>query len=242
MEQKHRIRVSSPKLLMLLCMFLCSFTTVFAQKTVKGTVFDETGQPVIGANVLEKGTTNGRITDIDGNFTLTVQDNAILVVSFIGYTDQEISTKGKTEFKITLKEDTEMLDEVVVVGYGIQKKMNLTGSVSTVSSEKLESRATTSLSSSLSGLAAGVQVSQSSGKPGSDGANIQMRGLGSFNSTSPMVIVDGSEASIASVNSDDVESISFLKDAASAAIYGSRGANGVILITTKKERRARLPK
>lgn len=103
MEQKHRIRVSSPKLLMLLCMFLCSFTTVFAQKTVKGTVFDETGQPVIGANVLEKGTTNGRITDINGNFTLTVQDNAILVVSFIGYTDQEISTKGKTEFKITLK-------------------------------------------------------------------------------------------------------------------------------------------
>ena len=242
MEQKCRIKGKLPKLLMLLCMFLCSFTMAFAQKTVKGTVLDETGSSVIGANVLEKGTTNGTITDMDGNFTLKVKNDAVLVVSFIGYKDQTIPVKGKTEFKITLKEDSGLLDEVVVVGYGVQKKVNLTGAVSTVSAEKLESRATTSLSSSLSGLAAGVQVNQGSGKPGSDGASIQMRGLGSFNSSSPMVIVDGSEASMASVNSDDVESISFLKDAASAAIYGSRGANGVILITTKKGKKGQAPK
>ena len=228
---------------MLLCMLLCTSASVFAQKTVTGTVFDDTGMTVIGASVVEKGTTNnGAITDMDGKFTLKVQDDAILVISYIGYVTQEISVKGKTAINVTLKEDNEMLDEVVVVGYGVQKKANLTGAVATVAADKLESRATTSLSSSLSGLAAGVQVSQSSGKPGSDGASIQMRGLGSFNSSSPMVIVDGAEASIASVNSDDVESISFLKDAASAAIYGSRGANGVILITTKKGKKGQAPK
>lgn len=242
MERKGRIRAKSPRWFMLLCMTLCSFATVFAQKTVTGTVFDDTGATVIGASVSEKGTKNGAITDIDGKFKLTVQDNATLVISFIGYITQEVPTRGKTNFTVTLKEDNEVLDEVVAVGYGVQKKANLTGAVSTVASEKLESRATTSLSSSLSGLAAGVQVSQSSGKPGSDGASIQMRGVGSFNSSSPMVIVDGSEASIASVNSDDVESISFLKDAASAAIYGSRGANGVILITTKQGKKGQAPK
>ena len=190
-----------------------------------------------------KGTTsNGSITNIDGEFSLSVKEDAILVVSYIGYITQEVPTKGLTEIKVTLQEDSETLEEVVVVGYGVQKKVNLTGSVSTVSSERLESRATTNLSSSLSGLATGVSVNQSSGKPGDDGANIQMRGLGSFNSTSPMVIVDGAEASISSVNSDDVESISFLKDAASAAIYGSRGANGVILITTKKGKRGEAPR
>ena len=242
MERKQRTRVKTPRWLMLLCMLLCTSASVFAQKTVTGTVFDDTGMTVIGASVAEKGTNNGAITDIDGKFTVKVQDDAILVISYIGYVTQEISVKGKTNINVTLKEDSEVLDEVVVVGYGVQKKANLTGAVATVASDKLESRATTSLSSSLSGLAAGVQVSQSSGKPGSDGANIQMRGLGSFNSTSPMIIVDGAEASIASVNSDDVESISFLKDAASAAIYGSRGANGVILITTKRGKKGQAPK
>lgn len=135
MEQKCRIKGKLPKLLMLLCMFLCSFTMAFAQKTVKGTVLDETGSSVIGANVLEKGTTNGTITDMDGNFTLKVKNDAVLVVSFIGYKDQTIPVKGKTEFKITLKEDSGLLDEVVVVGYGVQKKVNLTGAVSTVSAE-----------------------------------------------------------------------------------------------------------
>ena len=241
--KQERKWVQLPKVAVTLSMLLCIFaTTAFAQKTVKGTVIDQTGLPVIGANVLEKGTTNGRITNLDGEFSLTVQDDATLVISYIGYITQEIPVKGKNEIKVTLEEDSETLEEVVVVGYGVQKKVNLTGSVATVSSEKLESRATTNLSSSLSGLATGVSVNQSSGKPGDDGASIQMRGLGSFNSSSPMVIVDGSEASISSVNSDDVESISFLKDAASAAIYGSRGANGVILITTKKGKKGQAPR
>lgn len=156
MERKGRIRAKSPRWFMLLCMTLCSFATVFAQKTVTGTVFDDTGATVIGASVSEKGTKNGAITDIDGKFKLTVQDNATLVISFIGYITQEVPTRGKTNFTVTLKEDNEVLDEVVAVGYGVQKKANLTGAVSTVASEKLESRATTSLSSSLSGLAAGV--------------------------------------------------------------------------------------
>ena len=244
MKQGRRKWVHLPKSVVILGLLLCSFASAaFAQKNVKGTVVDASGIPVIGANVLEKGTTsNGSITNIDGEFSLSVKEDAILVVSYIGYITQEVPTKGLTEIKVTLQEDSETLEEVVVVGYGVQKKVNLTGSVSTVSSERLESRATTNLSSSLSGLATGVSVNQSSGKPGDDGANIQMRGLGSFNSTSPMVIVDGAEASISSVNSDDVESISFLKDAASAAIYGSRGANGVILITTKKGKRGEAPR
>lgn len=227
------------------CVFLCSFMTVFAQSiTVKGIVNDATGEPIIGANVKEKGTVNGCITDIDGKFSLAVNKNATLEISFIGYVQEELAVGGKTNLKVTLKEDSQTLDEVVVVGYGTQKKVNLTGAVSTVSSSKLESRATTSLSSSLSGLVSGVTVRQGSGKPGDDGASIRVRGIGTFNSDylSPLVIVDGSEASISSVNNDDVESISFLKDAASASIYGSRGANGVLLITTKKGKKGQAPK
>ena len=166
-------------------------------------------------------------------------------ISYIGYVTKDIKVTSATNIlAIKLVEDSETLDEVVVVGYGVQKKVNLTGAVATVSAGKLESRATTNLSSSLSGLVSGVSVNQGSGKPGSDGANFRIRGIGTFYSSylSPLVIVDGSEASISSVNSDDVESISFLKDAASAAIYGSRGANGVILITTKKGKKGQAPK
>lgn len=203
--------------------------------TVKGVVEDVEG-PIIGANIIEKGTTNGVITDFDGAFSISVAPNATLVFSYIGYDTQEIAVNGRTTINVTMSEDTQTLEELVVVGYGVQKKVNLTGAVSTASSDKLENRAATNLSSSLSGLASGVTVSQGSGKPGSDGADIRIRGVGTFNSgyLSPLVIVDGAEASINSVNSEDVESISFLKDAASASIYGSRGANGVILITTKK--------
>ena len=219
--------------------------SIMQQKTIKGTVVDETGEPIIGANVVEKGTTNGVITDFNGEFTLNVPLNCTVQISYIGYVTKDIKVTSATNIlAIKLVEDSETLDEVVVVGYGVQKKVNLTGAVATVSAGKLESRATTNLSSSLSGLVSGVSVNQGSGKPGSDGANIRIRGIGTFNSSylSPLVIVDGSEASISSVNSDDVESISFLKDAASAAIYGSRGANGVILITTKKGKKGQAPK
>ena len=215
------------------------------KKSISGVVFDGgMNEPLIGANVIVKGSTNGTVTDIDGKFSLEANPNDILVISSIGFKTVEIKASEVAKGKVTLQEDSQALDEVVVVGYGVQKKVNLTGAVATVQAEKLESRATTNLSNALSGLAAGVSVSQSSGKPGSDGSSIRMRGIGTFNSSylSPLVIVDGSEASMSSVNSDDVESISFLKDAASASIYGSRGANGVILITTKKGKKGQAPK
>jgi TonB-linked SusC/RagA family outer membrane protein len=211
---------------------------------VSGVVSDADG-PIVGASVFEKGSRgNGTSTDANGKYTLLVLPNATLEVSYLGYVTQSVAVNGQTILNITLGEDSQLLDEVVVVGYGTVKKVNLTGAVSTVSASKLESRATTNLSSSLSGLASGVTVRQGSGKPGDDGASIIIRGVGTFNSgyLSPMVIVDGSEASISSVNSEDVESISFLKDAASASIYGSRGANGVLLITTKRGKQGEKPK
>jgi TonB-linked SusC/RagA family outer membrane protein len=211
-------------------------------KEVSGIVTDADGE-VIGASVVEKGTSNGTATDLDGRYTLRVSPNAILEVTYIGYVPQEIAVTGRTNINVTLNQNETELDEFVVVGYGTQKKINLTGAVSTVSAAKLESRATTNLSTALSGLASGVTVRQGSGKPGDDEASIRIRGFGTFSSSylSPLIIVDGSEASIGSVNSEDVETISFLKDAASAAIYGSRGANGVLLITTKRGKKGEKP-
>lgn len=212
--------------------------------TIKGIVSDADG-PLVGVTVAVKGTTIGTITNIDGEYTIqSPNKDGVLVASYIGFLPQEIKIENRTSINILLKEDNKVLDEVVVVGYGVQKKVNLTGAVSSVSSAKLESRATTNLSNSLAGLASGVSVNQTSGKPGDDASNIRIRGIGTFNKDylSPLVIVDGSEASISSVNSEDVESVSFLKDAASASIYGSRGANGVILITTKKGKKGEAPK
>jgi len=211
--------------------------------TVRGVVSDDSG-PLPGVNILEKGTTNGTSSNANGDFSLTnVASNATLVVSFIGYTTQEIAVSGRTTIDIRLIEDTQMLDEVVVVGYGAQKKINLTGSVSTINASKMESRAVPNLSTSLTGLAAGVSVRQGSGNPGNDGANIRIRGIGTFSGDyrAPMVIVDGIESSMDAVNPNDVETISILKDAASASIYGSRGANGVVLVTTKKGNRNAAP-
>lgn len=209
-----------------------------------GTVTDANGETIVGASIVLKGSSAGTNTNVDGRFAIDAPAGSVLQISFVGYLQQEITVSDETELRIVLREDSRLLDEVVVVAYGVQKKVNLTGAVSTVSAAKLESRSTTNLSTSLSGLAAGVTVTQSSGKPGDDGAGIRIRGIGTFNGSylSPLVIVDGSEASINSVNSEDVESISFLKDAASAAIYGSRGANGVLLITTKKGKRGEAPR
>lgn len=202
--------------------------------TVKGIVADSYG-PVIGANVIEKGTTNGTVTDMNGNFNLSVPANAVLVVSYIGYVEQQIQVNGRTTINVDLKEDSQALDEVVVVGYGTQKKVNLSGSVASINvAELTESRPITNVSHALAGLAAGVQVSATSNQPGNDNASITVRGQGTLNDSSPLVIIDGVEASINSVNPQDIESMSVLKDAASAAIYGSRAANGVILITTKQ--------
>ena len=205
------------------------------QKTIKGTVKDAAGEPLIGVNVIVKGSTIGVITDIDGNFTLSVPANAILEVSYIGYLNQEIKAGNQTTLNITLQEDNKTLDEVIVVGYGTQKKSNLTGAVSSVNfEEQAKSRPVTTVSAALAGLSAGVQVMQNSGQPGSDGATIRVRGMGTLNNNDPLVLVDGMEGSMDNVNPQDIESISILKDAAACAIYGSRAASGVILVTTKK--------
>lgn len=208
-----------------------------SSKQITGTVIDKNGEPIIGANVVEKGTTNGTITDIDGKFALEVNENSILLISFIGYTSQEIKIeKGSSSIlNITLQEDTQTLDEIVVVGYGTQKKVNLSGSVSTINVDKLtDSRPITNVSQALSGMAAGLQVTSSSNRPGNDDATFTVRGQGTMNNSSPLIIIDGVESSINSILPQDIDNISVLKDASSAAIYGSRGANGVILITTKK--------
>ena len=212
-----------------------------AKKKVTGTVEDALG-PIAGANVVEKGTTNGTITDMDGKFNLEVSPNAVLVITFIGYVEQQIPVGNQTSFSINLKEDSQALEEVVVVGYGTQKKVNLTGSVASVSAEKIANRPVMNLGQALVGAAPGVRVTQGSGNPGDESIGIQVRGQGSFNNSSPLVLVDGVAADMAPLNTDDVESISILKDASAAAIYGSRAANGVILVTTKKGKKDESPR
>ncbi len=208
---------------------------ILQRKKITGKVLDEKGEPIIGANILEKGTTNGAITDIDGNYSLEVDDNATIQISFIGYTTKELKVSGSKNFNIRLKEDSELLNEVVVVGYGTQKKVNLTGAVSAVTiDEKVASRSLSNVSSGLAGMIPGLQVTQSTGMAGKDGASLQIRGLGTVNNADPLIVVDGMpDVDINRINMADVESISVLKDAASASIYGSRAANGVILITTR---------
>lgn len=203
-------------------------------KLVSGVITDQNGDAVIGANVLEKGTTNGTITDIDGKFNLTVSPNAIIEVSYIGYKPQEIKVDGRSTINIKMQEDTETLDEVVVVGYGTMKKKDLTGSVAAINGDALASRKTTQLSSALQGATSGVLVSRDNNAPGATAGSIKVRGVTTMGDTSPLVIVDGVPGDINQVNPNDVESMSVLKDAASSSIYGSRAAAGVILITTKR--------
>lgn len=205
-------------------------------KKIKGTIKDSAGEPIIGANVILKGdATVGSITDIDGNFDLSVPSNATLQVSYIGYNTQDVPVGNKSFLNITLKEDTETLDEVVVVGYGSQKKVNVIGSIASVDSKALESRAVPDVSNMLTGQMSGVTITQESGNPGQDAGTIRIRGVGSFGATpSPLVLVDGLPGSLSDLTPADIDNISVLKDASSAAIYGSRAANGVILVTTKK--------
>ncbi len=208
---------------------------VVNDKPISGTVVDKEGVPVIGANVSVKGTTLGTITDLDGQFSLTVPDGAVLVVSYIGYVTQEIRVGNQTAFRVVLQEDTQALEELVVVGYGVQKKVNVTGSVSAIGSEAIQSRPVTSTTTALQGVLAGVTVIQNSGQPGAESTKIRIRGTGTLNNSNPMYVVDGLVvSSIDDVDPNDIESLSVLKDAASAAIYGARAANGVVLVTTKK--------
>ena len=230
-------------------LFLVALFSVLAigaaaqSKTVSGTVIDQTGEPVIGANVLVKGTANGVITDLDGRFTLSnVPNNGTISISFIGYKDQEISVAGKTNFQVTLQEDNAMLDEVVVVGYGVQKKSDVTGAMARVGSEELNTRPVNNAFEALQGKAAGVDIT-SSERPGTIGS-VRIRGNRSISaSSSPLYVVDGvplSAGGIETINPRDIESIDILKDASSTAIYGSRGANGVVLVTTKRGKAGKL--
>jgi TonB-linked SusC/RagA family outer membrane protein len=204
---------------------------------ITGTVVDPAGEPVIGANIVEKGAvTNGTITDVGGKFSLSVQQGATLVISFIGYVTQETAIGSRTDLRIVLAEDTQALEEVVVVGYGTQKKINLTGSVASVGAAELTKRPTPNVQNLLQGKVSGLQINQRGGTPGEDAGTMRIRGVGTFSGagSNPLVLVDGVQGDITDVDPNDLESVSVLKDAASAAIYGARAANGVILVTTKR--------
>ena len=202
--------------------------------TISGIVLDASNQPLPGANIVEKGSINGIQTDFDGNFEIVVaNENSTLVVSYIGYKTKEVKVGNQTKLSINLEVDAADLDEVIVVGYGVQKRSNLTGAVGTVTAKDIENKPVVNVQELLIGKVPGLNVTSNGGRPGS-GASINIRGLASIGGQSPpLVIIDGIPGNIYTVNPNDIESISVLKDAASAAIYGARAANGVILITTK---------
>lgn len=205
------------------------------ERTVSGVVYDSDGLPVIGAGVMVKGSLHGTVTDEDGRWTLELEDdNVTLEISSMGYQSQSVAVKGRSDFTVTLTSDTQYLDEVVVVGYGTQKKVNLTGSVSMVTSEDMASRPVSNMSSGLQGLLPGVTVVNASGQPGASGTTIRVRGVGTIGNANPLILIDGIEGDLSTINPEDIESVSVLKDAASASIYGARAANGVLLVTTKK--------
>ena len=217
-----------------LCILALSCTAGWAQKTVTGTVIDMTGEPVIGANVVINGTTQGVTTDIDGHFSLAnVAEDATLHVTFIGYAAQDIAVKGKSQLSIMLQEEQDLLDEVVVVGYGVQKKRDLTGAIASIKSQDITLTPSNNPMESLQGKVAGMDITKTSGQAGS-GVNIQIRGNRSFDANgAPLFIIDGLPGDYATLNPNDIESIEVLKDASSTAVYGPAGANGIVIITTK---------
>ncbi|MDR1602990.1 MAG: TonB-dependent receptor plug domain-containing protein, partial [Tannerella sp.] len=229
------------KTLCLLCILGCSFA-LHAQQKVNGTVVDDNGEAIIGANIVEAGTSNGTISDMNGAFTLTVAGpNVTLNVSYIGYQTVAFPLGGKGDVTIVLKEDLQNLDEIVVVGYGTARKRDLTGSVASVKNEKLKETASFSTIQALQGQAAGISVMRTNSTPGGS-TSIRIRGNRSLKATNdPLYVVDGIPIVVGldELSGSDIESIDILKDASATAIYGSRGANGVILITTKKGKAGR---
>ena len=232
--QKMSNKMKNMRTVLLMLFATISLSLSAQSVTLSGNVKDKTGEPVIGASVVEKGTTNGTITDFDGNFSLKVSGNKTLVVSYIGMKSQEISVKGKTKIQVTLEDDAQALDEVVVIGYGTSKKKDLTGSVASVQGETLAKVPVTSTAQALTGRLAGVQITTADGSPDAE-IQIRVRGGGSVTGdNSPLYIVDGFPvSSINDIAPSDIQSIDVLKDASSTAIYGSQGANGVVIITTK---------
>ena len=235
---------SKSRMLLLLFMFAAGLTAYAQKIPVSGVVKDETGEPVIGASVVEKGTTNGMMTDFDGNFRLSVEPNATLVISYVGYKTQEIAAAGQTNFFVTLEEDATLLQEIVAIGYGTVKKEDATGSVVAIKPEEFNKGLTTNAQDMISGKIAGVNVTSHGGTPGG-GATIRIRGGSSLNaSNDPLIVIDGLTLDnngiqgvsnfLTTINPNDIESFTVLKDASATAIYGSRASNGVIIITTKK--------
>jgi len=221
-------------LLFALCAILSLNLAAQNHKKVTGVIIDKNGESIIGASVFVKGTTIGTVTDIDGNFSLEVPEEATLSISYMGYISQDITARGETHFRIILQEDSKLLDDIVVVGYGVMKKSDLTGAVSSVSSKTLQDKPVANIGEALQGRAAGVQVINS-GSPGSN-VTFRIRGVGTINNSDPLLVIDGvpTDLPLNALNQNDVETIDILKDASATAIYGSRGANGVVLITTKK--------
>ena len=220
--------------MLIVCMNVAVGSKLYAQSNtiaVKGKVMAD-GEPVIGATVLVKGVSTGTATDMDGNFSLNVASKAVLVVSSIGYETQEVPVNGRQFINVVLKSDVVTLKDVVVVGYGVQKKVNLTGAVSSVSTDELEGKPISNVLEAMQGTTPGLVIQQGSSTPGSV-PSINIRGLNTMNNNDPLVIIDGIEGSLGNLNPADIEQISILKDASSTAIYGSRGANGVVLVTTK---------
>ena len=232
--QKYKMPISRLRMMVCLIGMLLPMCMFAQQITVQGVVKDQTGETVIGASVMEKGTTNGTITGIDGDFSLNMSPNGTLVVSFVGYKTQEVQVKGQKQLQVVLSEDAEMLDEVVVAGYGTMKKSDLTGAVSSIGNKDIKDSPVSNLGQAIQGKISGVQIVDA-GKPG-DNVSIKIRGLGSINNCDPLVVIDGvpTDLGLSSLNMADVERLDVLKDASATAIYGSRGANGVVMITTKR--------
>ncbi|WP_289645731.1 SusC/RagA family TonB-linked outer membrane protein, partial [uncultured Muribaculum sp.] len=219
-----------------LLLFIAGTASVYAD-TVRGTVVDDTGEPLIGATIALKGGSAATASDIDGNYSLQVPDlkTAVLKVSYVGYLPQEIKVNGRSTVDVTLQTNAEQLEEVVVVGYGQQKKASVVGAITQTTGEVLERAAGIhDISAALTGNLPGVVTMQSSGMPGEESAKITIRGASSWNNSDPLVLVDGIERDMNSVDVGSVKSISVLKDASATAVYGVKGANGVILITTKR--------
>lgn len=232
--QKYKMPISRLRMMVCLIGMLLPMCIFAQQITVQGVVKDQTGETVIGASVMEKGTTNGTITGIDGDFSLNMSSNGTLVVSFVGYKTQEVQVKGQKQLQVVLSEDAEMLDEVVVIGYGTMKKSDLTGAVSSIGNKDIKDSPVSNLGQAIQGKISGVQIVDA-GKPG-DNVSIKIRVLGSINNCDPLVVIDGvpTDLGLSSLNMADVERLDVLKDASATAIYGSRGANGVVMITTKR--------
>ena len=229
------IRKKQPlRSLMLSLIMLLPLSLLAQEIKVQGVVKDQTGEAVIGATVMQKGTSNGTVTDFDGNFFLSVPAEATLTISYIGFATQDVAVGGKTEFQIVLKDDSQILSEVVVIGYGTMRKTDLTGAVGSLGAKDMQDSPVSNIGQAIQGKIAGLQVVDA-GKPG-DNVSIKIRGMGSINNCDPLVVIDGvpTDLGLNNLNMADVERLDVLKDASATAIYGSRGANGVVMITTKK--------